>query len=46
MPLEDTAVNVTWALCPVRMGKLVKVTDGEVARALAGPDKLRLFEHF
>lgn len=46
MPQEDTAANVTWALCPVLMGKPVKVTDGEAAGALAGPDKIMLFKHY
>lgn len=38
-------MNVTWALCPVLTGKPVKVTDGEAAGVLAGPDKVRLFKH-
>lgn len=38
-------MNVTWALCPVLMGKPVKVTDGEAAGGLAGPDEIRLFKH-
>lgn len=43
-PQEDTAVNVTWALCPVLMGKPVKVTDGDAAVGFAGPDEIRLFK--
>lgn len=38
-------MNVTWALCPVPTGKPVKVTDGEAAGGLAGPDEIRLFKH-
>jgi len=37
-------VNVTWALCPVLMGKPVKVTDGDAAVGFAGPDEIRLFK--
>ena len=43
-PQEDTAVNVTWALCPVLTGKPVKVTDGDAAVGFAGPDEIRLFK--
>lgn len=45
MPREDTAVNATWASCPVLTGKPVKVTDGEAAGSLVGLDEIRLFKH-
>lgn len=37
-------MNVTWALCPVLMGKPAKVTDGDAAVGFAGPDEIRLFK--
>lgn len=45
-PREDIAVNVTWALCPVLMGKPVKVSalQGLMRSAYLNiPDAFHLF---